>query len=261
MGSMEQIEQALRKSRELRRAAVRPGDGIAPQVKATTAATQARARTINLTPSMLHANRVIAAQMHHPVTDIYRSLRTQVLQALGTRGKTSIGITSANHGEGKTLTAVNLAIAMAMDVNHTVLLVDADLRNPGVAKCLGIEPELGLSDYLIGKAEIGECLIRPGIERLSLFLARSRIGNSAELLSSPQMSHLASELKDRYANRLIIYDLPPIRTVADAIGFLPSVDATLLVIRDGATRAAELNHAMELLASYNLIGTILNAAS
>jgi Mrp family chromosome partitioning ATPase len=83
-------------------------------------------------------------------------LRAQVLQALEARDKTTIGITSANHGEGKTLTAVNLAIAMAMDVNHNVLLVDADLRSPGVASCLGLEPALGVSDYLIGNAAIAD---------------------------------------------------------------------------------------------------------
>jgi protein-tyrosine kinase len=254
---MERIELALRKAKEQRRSAVRPRDGTAPKIKPAIVFSQTR--TINLSQPHLHASHIITAQMHHPLTDVYRSLRAQVLQALNSSGKTTIGITSANHGEGKTLTAINLAIAMAMDVNHTVLLVDADLRNPCIAECLGIEPSLGLSDCLIGKGEIGDCLINPGIERLSILPARSRIGNSAELLSSPQMSRLASELKDRYSDRVIIYDLPPVLTVGDTIGFLPSVDATLLVVRDGATQATELGHALELLASYNLIGTVLNA--
>ena len=147
-----------------------------------------------------------------------------------------------------------------MDVNHTVLLVDANLRNPGVAECLGFQPELGLSDYLTGDAEIADCLIHPKIDRLFILPARNRIVNSAELLSSPQMLHLASELKARYADRLIIYDLPPILTVGDTIGFLPALDATLLVARDGVTRATDLVHALEILAGYNLIGTVLNSA-
>jgi protein-tyrosine kinase len=216
-------------------------------------------KCISLTPSLLHANRVVTTEVQHPVTDVYRSLRAKVIQALNSRGKTTIGITSARHGEGKTLTAVNLAVVLAMDVNHAVLLVDADLRNPGVARCLGFEPTLGLSDYLIGNAALAECLIHPRIDRLTILPARNRIGNSAELLSSPQMLELARELKERYADRLILYDLPPILSVGDAIGLLPSIDATLLVVRDGTTRAGELNHALELLASYNLIGTVLNA--
>jgi capsular exopolysaccharide synthesis family protein len=220
-----------------------------------------RTKAVDLASAVLHRNRVVAAEFHHPVTDVYRSLRVKVLQALNAQGRTTLGVTSANHGEGKTLTAVNLAIALAMDVNHTVLLVDSDLRNPGVANCLGIEPAFGLSDYLIGKAELSECLVSPRIDRLSILPARSRIGNSAELLSSPQMLRLANELKQRYVDRLIIYDLPPVLAVGDAIGLLPAIDATLLVIRDGATRAADLHHAIELLSGYNLLGTVLNGAS
>jgi exopolysaccharide/PEP-CTERM locus tyrosine autokinase len=224
-------------------------------------ADQAHTKSISLTPALLRAHRIITTEVQHPVTDVYRSMRAQVLQALHSRDKTTIGITSANHGEGKTLTAINLAIAMAMDVNHTVLLVDADLRNPGIANYLGIDPTFGLSDYLTGTAALADCLLHPRIDRLTLLPARSRVGNSAELLSSPQMLYLASELKERYPDRLIVYDLPPILTVGDAIGFLPAIDTTLLVVRDGATRATDLNHALQLLAGCNLIGTVLNAAS
>lgn len=257
---MEQIERALRKSREQRKSTIRVRDGVMANIKRAPESADAKSQCVSLTPSLLQAHRIVTTEVQHPVTDVYRSLRAQVLQSLNSRGKTTIGVTSAKHGEGKTLTAVNLAIAMAMDVNHTVLLVDADLRNPGVADRLGIDPKLGLSDYLTGKAALADCLIRPGIERLTILPARSRIGNSAELLASPQMAHLASELKERYVDRLVIYDLPPILTVGDSIGFLPSLDATLLVVRDGATRVAEINHALELLHS-NLIGTVLNAAA
>ncbi|MET1028789.1 MAG: hypothetical protein ABWY00_16590 [Dongiaceae bacterium] len=209
---------------------------------------------------VLEANRVIAAQQHHPLTDVYRSLRTRVLQALRTLDKTTLGITSANAGEGKTLTAVNLAIAMAMDVNQTVLLVDANLRNPGVADCLGLAPRFGLSDYLGGKASIPDCLINPGIDRLSIFPSRGRIENSAEILTSPRMAQLVEELRHRYPDRLVLYDLPPVLKGADTIGLLPLIEATLLVVRDGTTRTRELSRALDLLNKHNLIGTVLNAA-
>ena len=202
---------------------------------------------------------MIAGQVHGPLTDLYRSLRAQVLQTLAQIGKTTLGITSANHGEGKTLTAVNLAIAIAMDVKHTVLLVDADLRAPAVARYLGIRATLGLSDYLAGEAEVANCLLHSDIERLSILPARSHVGNSAELLASPRMLHLSRELRGRYPDRIVIYDLPPLLPVGDTIGFLPSVDATLLVVRDGATRVSELTRAVELLSDHRLIGTVLNA--
>lgn len=255
---MEQIERALQKSREQRKRAMPLRNGQAGRITFAPRPDHTDTKCVSLVPALLHAHRVVTAEAQHPVTDVYRSLRAKVIQALNSRGKTTIGITSAEHGDGKTLTAVNLAIAMAMDVNHTVLLVDADLRNPGVSHCLGIEPMLGLSDYLTGNATIAECLIHPRIDRLTILPARSRIGNSAELLSSPQMLRLASELRERYVDRLIVYDLPPILSVGDAIGFLPSIDATLLVVRDETTRAAELNQTLELLASHNLIGIVLN---
>lgn len=220
-----------------------------------------KTRKVHLDAAVLRQHRIIAGQVHDPLTDLYRSLRAQVLQTLAQIGRTSLGITSATHGEGKTLTAVNLALAIAMDIKHTVLLVDADLRMPAVARYLGIRPTLGLSDYLTGKAGIPECLLRADVERLSILPARSHVSNSAELLTSPRMTQLATELKTRYPDRIVIYDLPPLLSVGDTIGFLPSVDATFLVVRDGATRTIELTRAVELLSDHKLIGTVLNAAT
>jgi Mrp family chromosome partitioning ATPase len=87
------------------------------------------------------------------------------------------------------------------------------------------------------------------------------MSNSAELLASANMLQLVWELKTRYPNRLIIYDLPPVLTVSDTISFLPAIEATLLVVRDGATRTAELGRALHLLSNHSLIGTVLNAAA
>lgn len=258
---MEQIEQALRKAREQRQndPAARAANSL-PNFSAPVSVRYTETQVIPFQRSQLERNRVIATQLGHPVTDTYRSLRAQVLQALGHLGKATLGITSANQGEGKTLTAVNLAIAIAMDVNQTVLLVDADLRHPSVSKYLGISPQLGLGDYLAGRAQVSECLYNPGIERLSILPSRDSAGNSAELLASPQMAQLAKELKARYPDRLIIYDLPPLLDTGDTLGFLPSVDATLLVVREGAVRRSELQRAVDLLAGFNLLGTVLNAA-
>lgn len=258
---MEQVEQALRKAREQGQTTARGFFRRAwgrDRESASFAYTQTR--TDHLVPEILERNRVVAAQFQHPLTDVYRTLRAQVLQALHHDGKTTIGITSTNPDEGKTLTAVNLAIATAMDENKTVLLVDADLREPGVAGCLGIDPLYGLEDYLTGTATITDCLVNPGIERLAILPAKTRMGNSAELLASSNMLQLVWELKTRYPNRLIIYDLPPVLTVSDTISFLPAIESTLLVVRDGATRTSDLSRALHLLANHNLIGTVLNAA-
>ena len=260
--SMEQIERALKKAKQ-DRLRVRPVrlhtdalNGRSPNVAALP-----QSKVSRLDPSLLESHRIIAGQMHSALTDLYRSMRAQVLQALDQRRKTTLGITSATHGEGKTLTAINLAIAMAMDVKHTVLLVDADLRTPAIARYLGLQPTVGLSDYLTGQAEMADCLLRSHIERISILPERNNVGNSAELLASPRMLRLATELKERYPDRIVIYDLPPLLPGGDAIGFLPSVEATLLVVRDGMTRTTDLTRATELLSDRNLIGMVLNAAT
>jgi protein-tyrosine kinase len=141
------------------------------------------------------------------------------------------------------------------------LLVDADLRTPSVARYLGLEVKHGLADVLAGRATISECLINPAMQRLCILPARDSIDNSAELLSSPQMLQLVHEVKSRYPDRVVIFDLPPLMTVADTIGFLPIVDSCLLVVRDGAVEGTDLKRMVGLLEEHNLIGTVLNAAA
>ncbi|MFZ1991455.1 MAG: CpsD/CapB family tyrosine-protein kinase [Alphaproteobacteria bacterium] len=190
---------------------------------------------------------------------VYRALRAQVLQWLTKAGKRSVAIASVGPREGRTLTAINLAIAIAMDVNQTSLLVDADLRKPDIHKRFGIEPAHGLEDYLSGAVPLASCLINPSIDRLVILPTRKPMENSAELLASPRMTALTKELRDRYRDRVIIYDTPPLTSGGDAIGFLPNVESVLLVVRDGAVRSGEMETALELLRDRSVIGTVLNA--
>lgn len=258
---MEQIEQALRKAREQRVAVASQREPARiPNYGAPVAVAYLQTKIVTAQADTLERNRVVAAQLTHPVTDVYRTLRAQVLQRLTKLERSTLGITSAGADEGKTLTAVNLAVAISTDSNQTVLLVDVDLRDPGVAQCLGFQPSKGLTDYLAGQATVAECLINPGLERLTVLPSTSPVGNSAELLSSPQMAQLARELKNRYPDRLIIYDLPPLLVSGDALGFLPNVEATLLVVREGKAKISEVERAARLLSERCLIGTVLNAA-
>lgn len=258
---MEHLEQALNKARQQRQSEARyqgnqtdPYENVTQVIYSQTTSTKLDGRT-------LENNHIIANQVDHDVTDVFRSLRAQVLQRLGRTGTSTLGITSLGNGEGKTTLAINLAIAISMDVNQTVLLVDADLRNPSVAQYLGLKVKFGLGDVLGGSASIQESLINPGLPRLCILPAHHSIDNSAELLSSPQMLRIVRELKGRYSDRLIIFDLPPLLTVADTIGFLPLVEATLLVVRDGSILGSDLKRMVGLLKEHNLIGTVLNAAA
>jgi protein-tyrosine kinase len=209
-------------------------------------------------PRVLRANRVIAARDGDPVANIYRILRSQVLRKLAGGGWSTLAICSANPGEGKTLTAVNLAISLSMDVNHTVLLVDLDLRDPGVARTFGIEPTFGLDDYLRGRVELAKCLVNPGVDRLVLLPMREPMDRSSEVLGSPMLARLAHELRVRYPDRIVIYDMPPVLPTDDCHAFMSNVESTLFVVAEGESRAPDIQRALLMLKDNNILGTILN---
>lgn len=216
-------------------------------------------RVVPVNEVVMRRHRILAGKVNNTLGDVYRLLRAQLLRKMAKNRFTTLAITSPHRGEGTTFTAANLALAIAMDVNQTVLLVDANLRDPGLHQVFGFEPTKGLNDYLLGKATVTECLVNPGVRRLVVFPTRGSTSGSAELLASPSMMNLTRELKMRYQDRIVIYDLPPVLTSGDAVGFLPHVDATLMVVRSGMDGSEELRRAVELVRDYNLLGTVLNA--
>ena len=213
---------------------------------------------VELDEDLLRANRVVAALSDEPLADVYRILRGQVLRRLSAEGLTTLAVCSPGAGEGKTLTAVNLALCLAMDVNQTVLLVDLDLRQPSVAGILGLQPKAGLDDYIKETAELPECLVNPGTERLVILPVRAPIDKSSEMLASPRMARLAHELKNRYPDRIVIYDMPPLLSTDDCLAFMPYVDATMLVVAEGKTTESEIERAMAMLRGSHMIGAVLN---
>jgi protein-tyrosine kinase len=206
----------------------------------------------------LERHRVIARQPRNPQADIFRMLRTKILQIMTTHGYRTLAITSPNYGDGKTTTALNLGLSLALDVKQTVLLVDLDMRKPSLHEFLGITPEVGLSDYLLRDVPVAKCLIRPPFDRVSIFPAGKPLDNSSEMLGSPKMAALAEELKRRYPDRMIIYDMPPVLAQDDSIAFLPNVEAVLLVVRDGVTKTDQVKQCLQSLSKANVIGTVLN---
>lgn len=219
-----------------------------------------RTRSINVTRDVLRKNRVITGLDDVSIKAAYKMLRTQVLQRMKSNGWSTLAVTSPASGEGKSLTAVNLAISIAKELNHTVLLVDLDLHRPSIARYFGFEPNLGLSDYLLDDVPLADILFAPGIERLAVLPGGKPLADSSELLSSPKMIRLAQELKCRYAGRIVVYDMPPLLATDDMLAFAPHVDAALLVLEEGKTRKDELRRAMEMLEVVNVVGTVLNKA-
>lgn len=217
-------------------------------------------KVVEVPDRVLTENRLIAALPNHELKDAYRMLRTRVLQSMRENHWSSVAITGPASGCGKTLTAINLAISLAMEVTHTVLLVDLDLRKPSVHTYFDYRPEHGLSDYLLHDVPIQQIMFTPNIERLVVLPGREVIENSSEMLRSPKMVALVNELKHRYPDRLVIFDLPPILAADDALSFAPYTDSMLLVAEAGGTSRDDLQRALEILKATPVIGTVLNKA-
>jgi protein-tyrosine kinase len=262
---MERIKQALEKARE-ERALRQAGSASTAAASAMTGTRTgdlpgARTQSIELDEAVLRENRIITGLEPGPFTESYNILRTQVLQRFKENNWNVLGVTSPGSGEGKTLTAINLAISIAREVDYSVLLVDANLRHPWMMEHFGLSRRKGLSDYLTGDVPLPELLFQSGrIEHLTLLPAGQPLANSAEMLNSPKMVELVRDMKSRYHSRIIIFDLPPVLTFADALAFTPYVDAVLLVIEEGRTQKPDVERAVELLSNTNIVGTVLNKA-
>ncbi|QNT70150.1 CpsD/CapB family tyrosine-protein kinase [Defluviicoccus vanus] len=185
-------------------------------------------------------------------------LRTQVVQRLREVKGSTLAVTSPRAGEGKTLISCNLAVSLARLTDLGVLLVDLDLRRPSVLSTFGFAPTNGISDHLLRGVPLADCFVDPGIDRLLVLPGGAASPKSSELLSPVLMSKLTAELVDRHADRIIVYDLPPVLMIADALVFLEHVDACLLVVEQGRTRREDVTRCLELLEKINVIGTVLN---
>ena len=260
---MERIKQALEKARQERQ--IRQGTASSPVSEPRQAATGSidyqQTRSITLEDSVLKENRIVTGLAPGPFTESYNLLRTQILQRFKENHWNVLAVTSPGPGEGKTLTAINLAISIAREVDYTVLLVDANLRHPWMLEHFGLEKRKGLSDYLIDDVPIAELLVQPSrVGHLVLLPGGRPVENSAEMLNSPKMAQLVADMKSRYHSRVIIFDLPPVLSSADALAFSPYVDAALLVVEEGTTRKPDVERAVELLSTTNIVGTVLNKA-
>lgn len=214
---------------------------------------------------VLQKGKVISLFHDIEKVDEIKTLRTQVLNHLNQIGGNSILITSSNPYEGKTFTAINLGVSISQELDRTVLLVDADLRkHPKHHKdfavdFFGTDMNEGLSNYLLGQAEIPEVLVNPGIERLVLLPAGRPLPNAAELLGSPRMVMLVNDIKSRYSDdRIIIFDSASILSCADPLVLSRYVDGILLVIEHEKTTEDELKKSIDLLKDKPVFGTVLN---
>ena len=222
------------------------------------------------TPSdkILEENLVVSSEINHPSSYAFNVLRTKVLSKMQANNWRVLAVTSPLKDAGKSFTAVNLAVSIALEENHSALLIDFDFKNPSIQRYFGITQKKGLSDYFYNNIPLSEILVRPDIKSqvflpsdLVLLPAGKDISRSAELLSSSKLISLIGELKDRYSNRIIIVDLPPLLDTADAMTVLNSADSCLLVVAVGESTVDNINQSMRLIDEKKFIGSIFNKST
>lgn len=209
---------------------------------------------------------LVPDQSKNQLSEEYRVIKRPLLN--NAFGKTAtniphanlIMVTSALPGEGKSFSAINLAISMASEMDRTVLLVEADVAKPAVCQYLGIpEPEKGLVDYLVEPSlNMADLMLKTNVPKLNIFPAGRRHAQSTELLSSAGMQNLMEELSQRYSDRVVIFDSPPLLLTSEAVVLAGLMGQIVLVIEASKTPQSVVKDAVALLDPHQTIGVLLN---
>jgi protein-tyrosine kinase len=204
-------------------------------------------------------------QEHHVVTlaggadaASFDGMRTRVLQQMRSNGWRRLAITSPGPASGKSTIALNLAFGLARQTGLKVMLLDLDLRRPSLARTLGLHPEAGFADVLGGNASF-ELVARGHGQNLAVAVNIAPTPASAELMGNPVVADILGAIEARYAPDLVIFDMPPMLVIDDAIAFLPRVDCALLVAAAETTRIKEIDICEREIAAHTAVmGTVLN---
>ncbi len=211
---------------------------------------------------ILRHNRVLVeSDPMQPASNAYRMLRTRVMRQMRMNGWRRLGITAAAPNEGKTLTAINLAVAIAAEHVQPVVLVDLDLRRPRAHQYLGIDKSqfTSVGDYLEGRTNsLDQLVVTLSEQGLSCILSARPYERSSDLLASPQGQAFLADLANRLPDALLIFDLPPLLSTDDPLVVAPMLDALLLVVAEKGAPRSDVASAAKLLSEFNLLGTVLN---
>jgi protein-tyrosine kinase len=217
-------------------------------------------RVIKLQAEHLEKNRIISSNKNDAMSMHFDLLRTHVLQKMEEKGWRTLAITSPTPEAGKSVVAINLAMSIAQLSNKSAMLVDFDLRRPKIGTYLGIPMDKSWNDLLDGTAELPDVLINPDMQRLVVLATKTPVKKSSEMLASKKIADLIKELRERYASRIVIFDLPPLLVSDDVIALMPQIDCVLLVVANGMSTKREIEDSIRLLPAEKLIGTVLNKA-
>jgi len=235
-------------------------------VKAEASAPKVSTRRIELDLArMRELGMVTAAAGRTPLLEDFRVIKRPLLQrafadrAPGEKPGNLIMITSSLPGEGKTYCAINLAMSIAMELDHTVLLVDADVARPSVLRTLGLPPQRGLMDLLTDdKLDMADVMLRTNVDTLSILPAGTGTPRATELLASSTMSSLVNEIAHRYPDRIVIFDSPPLLLTSEARVLASHMGQIAMVVEAQTTTQHAVKEALHRLDGFNNVNLIYN---
>jgi len=208
---------------------------------------------------------VTAAAGRTPLLEDFRVIKRPLLQrafaerAPGERPGNLIMITSSLPGEGKTYCAINLAMSIAMELDHTVLLVDADVARPSILRTLGLPAQRGLMDLLTDdKLDMGEVMLRTNVDTLSILPAGTDTPRATELLASSTMSNLVNEIANRYPDRIVIFDSPPLLLTSEARVLASHMGQIVMMVEAQTTTQHAVKEALHQLEGFTNVNLIYN---
>lgn len=254
---MSRIEEALEKAAKLRVdvTLASTASHSAPKVHQPPPLTENR---LELTNQLL----VTAIDPHTQAAEEYRKLKSVIVQLTKSESfMNMLMVTSSIGSEGKSVTAANLALSLAQEFDHTVLLVDADIRKPTLHTYLGTENTVGLTDCLLDGVNVRDALIHTGIGKLSFLSAGRAVPNPAEVFTSQRIRDFFLEMKNRYKDRYIIIDTPPVLPFAETRSLSTIVDGIVLVAKEGLVTLHNIEETMACLKGTTMLGIVYNEAA
>ena len=170
-------------------------------------------------------------------------------------------VTSALPGEGKTFVSINLALSIALEVDSTVLLVDADVANPSIARVMNLPPSKGLMDLLTNDSlEVGDVLLKTNVDKLSLLPAGTPHPRATEMLASQAMANLVAEMASRYPDRILVFDSPPLLVTTEARVLASHMGQIVMVVESDRTSQTAVVRAIETIETCPIVLMVLNKA-